>query len=433
MDASPERTVFAKVTRHLMPLLFLCYVIAYVDRINVGFAKLQLREALGVDEEVFGTAYGFGAGLFFIGYFLFEVPSNLILQRVGARLWIARIMLVWGLISAATMFVRSTTTFYIMRFLLGAAEAGFFPGIVLYLTYWYPSRERARTVTLFATGGLMAGVVGSPLSGAIMQHFDGLARLAGWQWLFLIEGLPSLLLGFAVLVFLPDGLHRARWLSPAERAWLQSQLDDDAAQLAIQSRHRLRDAFTSGRLWLLCLLYFLLNVGGYGYEFWLPTIIQGFSGQGESVVGLIGAIPYCAAAVVMVLVGRHSDRTGERRWHVAAAAMTSAAGFVLSVWFQNPIVAVAALTLAFVGLKSTLGPFWALGTTFLSGTAAAGGIAWINSVGNLGGFVGPTVVGAIQDATGSNVAALLALGGALLAMGLLALIATRTSPVQPRR
>jgi nitrate/nitrite transporter NarK len=213
---------------------------------------------------------------------------------------------------------------------------------------------------------------------------------------------------------------------------LQSQLDDDAAQLAIQSRHRLRDAFTSGRLWLLCLLYFLLNVGGYGYEFWLPTIIQEFSGQGEFVVGLIGAIPYCAAAVVMVLVGRHSDRTGERRWHVAAAAMTSAAGFVLSVWFQNPIVAVAALTLAFVGLKSTLGPFWALGTTFLSGTAAAGGIAWINSVGNLGGFVGPTVVGAIQDATGSNVTALLALGSALLAMGLLALVGTRASPVRVR-
>ena len=363
---------------------------------------------------------GFGAGLFFIGYFLFELPSNLILQRVGARLWIARIMLVWGVVSAGMMFVRSPTAFYVMRFLLGIAEAGFFPGILLYFTYWFPARERARVVALFATGALLAGIVGSPASGAILEHLDGCAALAGWQWLFLLEGLPSILLGGLVFWLLPDKPQQARWLRPAEQAWLQGQLERETVKPVFPGRHPLREAFASGRLWFLCLLYFLLNVGGYGYEFWLPTIIKGFSGQSNFVVGLINAVPYCAATVVMVAVGRRSDRTGERRWHLALAAIVSAAGFACSAMFQTPLPAMAALTLAFVGLKSTLGPFWALGTTFLSRTAAAGGIAWINSVGNLGGFVGPILVGLIRDATGSNVAALLVLGGVMLLMGVLA-------------
>ncbi len=432
-DHSPEdgdsvegRVTLLKITWRLLPLLFLCYIIAYIDRINVGFAKLQLQQALGVDPAVFGRVYGLGAGLFFIGYFLFEVPSNLILHRVGARLWIARIMVVWGLISMAMMFIQSTTMFYWMRFLLGAAEAGFFPGVILYLTYWFPARDRARAVALFATGGVIAGIIGSPLSGAILG-MDGLGGLAGWQWLFLIEGLPAVLLGVVVLVVLPNGPREARWLTETERAWIATRLAEESASSEQRPRHRLADAFTSGRVWLLCLLYFLLNVGGYGYELWLPTIVKEFSGTGNTTVGFLNAIPYVAAALAMFWVGRYSDRTGRRRWPLALAAMTSAVGFALSGWLHNPYLAMAALVLAFVGLKSTLGPFWALGTAFLSGTAAAGGIALINSVGNLGGFAGPYLVGVIKDQTGSNLAALLMLGGALLAMGLLALTIRETA------
>ena len=446
MDLAHERVLRSKVTRRLIPLLFFCYIIAYVDRINVSFAKLQLREALGVDEAVFGSVYGFGAGLFFIGYFLFEVPSNLVMQRVGARLWIARIMILWGLISAAMMFIKSTSLFYGMRFLLGAGEAGFFPGVVLYLTHWYPAKERARTMALFATGALLAGVVGSPISGAILNHVDGLAGLKGWQWLFLLEGIPAVLMGFVVLLFLPDSPQKARWLTDSEKAWLQARIDEDLARPELRQRHRLRDVFTSGRVWLLCALYFLLNVGGYGYEMWAPSIIQDFvqlyvvewlpemaeagpKGSGNALlVGLINAVPYGVAMVLMVLVGRHSDRTHERRWHVAASAFAGALGFVLSVTFRNPLLALASLTLAFVGVKCMLGPFWALGTTFLSGTAAAGGIAWINSVGNLGGYVGPKLVGEFLDRTGSYVAALMLLGGALALLGALALIIKPASP-----
>jgi ACS family tartrate transporter-like MFS transporter len=412
--------LLSKITWRLLPLLFVCYIIAYIDRINVGFAKLQLREVLGVDTTIWSSVYGFGAGLFFIGYFLFEVPSNLLLQRVGARIWIARIMIVWGLVSASMMFMKSVPMFYGLRFLLGAAEAGFFPGVILYLTYWFPAKERARTVALFAIGGVTAGIIGSPVSGVLLG-LDGAGGLQGWQWLFLLEGVPAVLLGLVVLAVLPNRPGEARWLSEGEKAWLETRLQTEAAQLEGGDRHRLADALTSGRVWLLCLIYFLLNVGSYGYEMWLPTIIKGFSGQPDAVVGLINAIPYLLAAVAMYLVGHHSDRTGEQRWHVACAAAVSALGFGLSSYFQNPYLAMAALSLAFAGLKSTLGPFWALGTAFLSGTAAAGGIALINSVGNLGGFFGPALVGFMRDQTGSNVAALLLLGAALLLMGILAL------------
>ena len=427
LTTAEQHTLLSKVAWRLMPLLLICYIIAYVDRINVGFAKLQLREVFGVDEAIFGSVYGFGAGLFFIGYFIFEVPSNLILQRVGARIWIARIMVVWGIISMAMMFMKSTTVFYVMRFLLGAAEAGFFPGVILYLTYWYPAKERARTVALFATASVIAGVIGSPLSGNILKGLSGCCGLAGWQWLFLMEGIPAVLMGLVILIMLPNGPQQARWLTGTEKAWIGARLDEDAAQSEGKTHCRLIDAVSSGRVWLLALIYFLLNVGSYGYEMWLPSIIKEFSGMSNAVVGWINAIPYTAAAVAMLLVGRHSDRTGERRWHVAIAATSSAVGFALSAYFRNPYLAMVALTLAFLGLKSTMGPFWALGTAFLSGTAAAGGIALINSTGNLGGFVGPYLVGAIKDRTGSSVIALLILGGALLLMGILALTIRRQS------
>jgi sugar phosphate permease len=431
LTAAEQGVVMVKVTARLIPLLFFCYIIAYLDRINVGFAKLHLREALGVEPTIFNRVYGLGAGLFFIGYFLFEVPSNLILQRVGARVWIARIMIVWGLVSMAFMFTRGVTMFYVLRFLLGAAEAGFFPGVILYLTYWYAAKERARTIALFAVGGVATGVIGSPISGALLG-LNGVGSLAGWQWLFFLEALPAILMGLVVLFLLPNGPQQARWLSDREKAWIQSRLNEEAATGDTARPHRLQEVFTNRLVWLLCLIYFLLNVGGYGYEMWLPTIVKGFSGQSDAVVGLINAVPYFVAGVVMFLYGQHSDRKDERRGHVAFAAISAAVGFVLAASFRNPWIAMAGLTIAFAGLKSTLGPFWALSTASLSGTAAAGGIALINSVGNLGGFVGPYLVGIIKDETGSNMAALLLLGSALLGMGLSALAMPRSQRDAPQ-
>ena len=426
-----SRDLLSKITWRLIPLLFLCYIVAYVDRINVGFAKLQLREVLGVDENIFGSVYGLGAGLFFIGYFLFEVPSNLILQRVGARLWIARIMIVWGIVTMTMLFINSTTAFYFMRFLLGAAEAGFFPGVILYLTYWYPARERARTVALFATGGVIAGIIGSPLSGAILG-LHGKAGLDGWQWLFLLEGIPAILLGLVVLFVLPNRPGETSWITDSEKEWIQSRLDHEAAQSKGHAHFRLSDALSSRLIWMLCLIYFLLNVGGYGFEMWLPSIIKGFSGMSFTMVGFINAIPYIGAVVVMLITGYHSDRTGERRWHVAIAAITSAVGFACSAYLNNPYLAMVALTVAFLGLKSTVGPFWALATTFLGGTAAAGGIALINSVGNLGGFVGPTVVGYIKQSTGNYSGAVTALGCGLIILACLALMLRTKEGDTPR-
>lgn len=425
---SPEaqRATLSQVVWRLLPLLFVCYIIAYIDRINVGFAKLQLREVFGLDEVAFNQAYGLGAGLFFIGYFIFEVPSNLILQRVGARVWIARIMIVWGIVSMAFMFLKSVTMFYVMRFLLGAAEAGFFPGVILYLTYWFPAPERARTIALFVVGGVLAGVIGSPLSGALLK-LDGWGGLGGWQWLFLLEGVPAVLLGLVVLVRLPNRPQDAHWLSPAQRDWIQTRVAADAAQTVAPPKHRLIEIFTNVRVWLLCLLYFLMNMGGYGYELWLPSIIKGFAISNTLIIGVINAIPYLVAGVVMILVARYSDKSGERRGVVALAALTAAIGFAFSAWFQNPFLAMAALTVAFIGIKCTIAPFWAMTTTFLGGTAAAAGIAFINSVGNLGGFAGPYLVGEIKARTGSNVAALLLLGAALLGMAIFTLAVPKSA------
>ena len=414
-SAMEDGNIFRKIAFRLLPLLFVCYIIAYIDRINVGFAKLHLREALGVDENIFNSVYGFGAGLFFIGYFIFEVPSNLILQRVGARIWIARIMVVWGLVSMSFMFLKSATMFYVLRFLLGAAEAGFFPGVILYLTYWFPARERARTIAWFAVGGVAAGVIGSPISGLLLG-LDGFLGYHGWQWLFFLEALPAIVLGLVVLFVLPNGPKEVNWLSDSEKSYIHSRLAEESLANAPAHHTSWTSIFHTPVIWLFCLLYFLMNVGSYGYEMWLPTIVKGLSGQGDAKVGLINAIPYFAAGFAMIFVARASDRTGERRKYIALSATTSAIGFVLAATLKNPFLAMAALTLAFMGTKSTIAPFWAWTTSVLSGTAAAGGIALINSVGNLGGFFGPYFVGKIKDATQSDFAALLLLGGSLLGM-----------------
>jgi MFS transporter, ACS family, tartrate transporter len=424
-------SLVSKISWRLIPLLFLCYIIAYIDRINVGFAGLQLQKAFGVDSSRYYEIYGLGSGLFFIGYFMFEVPSNLILHRIGARIWIARIMVFWGIISSAMMFIKSPAQFYVMRFLLGVAEAGFFPGIILYLTYWYCTRDRARTVALFSTAATLSGFINSPVSGTLLQ-LDGYKGLAGWQWLFLLEGIPAVLVGILVFCVLPDGPRKARWLSEEEKSCLIAELARDEEQAGSAKKHGLRDAFTSGRVWLLCAIYFLLNVGGYGCEMWLPQIIRSFSHLSEFKIGLLNGIPYLAATIFMVFNGRHSDRSGERRWHVAGSAIAGAAGFIASAYTGNVALSLAALAIAFAGVKGMVGPFWALSTASLGGAAAAAGIAWINSVGNLGGFVGPTVVGYIKKATGSYAGAVITLGCALAILACLAVI-LRPGPERQRQ
>ncbi|HZP82340.1 MAG TPA: MFS transporter [Chthonomonadaceae bacterium] len=419
MPQVSEGAILRKLTGRLIPFLFLLYIVAYLDRVNVGFAKLQMNQALGFSEQV----YGFGAGIFFLGYFLFEIPSNLILERVGARRWIARIMFTWGLLAMAMAFTRSAFSFYSLRFLLGLAEAGFFPGIILYLTYWFTAAERARIIALFMTATAISNVIGSPISGALLT-LHGLGRLDGWQWLFLLEGLPAVLLGFVVLLYLPDGPQQARWLRPEEREWVTERLEIERRYKESLGHFTLRKALGNPMVWRLSLLYFLLVVGMYGITLWMPTIIKNFSGLQNWQVGLLAAIPYIGAAVGMVLNGQHSDETGERRKHIAIPAFIGAAGLAASaVPNLSPGLTLVALVVAAPGMWATLGPFWSLPTAFLSGTAAAGGIALINSVGNLGGFVGPYLVGWIKDTTHSFAGGLLFLAGSLLLGSLLALTA----------
>lgn len=407
--AAREAAVLRRVAWRLLPFLFILYIAAYLDRINVGFAALQMNADLGFSAAV----YGFGAGIFFLGYILFEVPSNLILERVGPRLWIARIMVTWGLVSGATALVRDAGDFYLVRFLLGVAEAGFFPGIILYLTYWFPAPVRARVVAGFMTATAVAGIVGGPLSGWLLELHD-LAGLRGWQWLFLLEALPSLVLGVVVLFLLTDRPEQAQWLHAEERAFLAGRLAQERRHQEAERCYSLRDALTAGRVWYQGLIYFLLVIGMYGVGFWMPQVVKGFGALDDFTLGLLTAVPYGVAAVGMVLVGRHSDRTGERRGYVALAATVAAAGLVLAALADGRVLVLVGLSLGALGIWGALGPFWALSTGFLTGTAAAGGIALINSVGNLGGFVGPYLVGLLKDVTVGYTAGFLALAALLL-------------------
>ena len=407
VSAQPDP--LARVRRRLIPFLFLLYVVAYLDRINVSFAALQMNEALGFSSAV----YGLGAGVFFISYVLFEVPSNLILHRVGVRLWIARIMITWGLISSAMMFVQGTTSFYVLRFLLGGAEAGFFPGIILYLTRWLPADERARAIALFMTATALAGIVGGPVSGLLLS-MQGFAGLQGWQWLFLLEGVPAIVLGVAVLAWLPNGPAEAAWLDPREREWLAARLAADDAAAAGSAHDAFGAALRSGRLWALAFLYFSIIITFYGVSFWLPQILQSLSGLGDLSVAFLSALPYIVAAAGMVLVGRRSDRTGGRARLVCGCALVGAAGFGAAATFTNPVASLIALSVTAFGVWGTLGPFWAMPPAFLRGTAAAGGIAVINSVGNIGGFAGPYVVGYVREATGDFAAGLWLMAGCLV-------------------
>jgi ACS family tartrate transporter-like MFS transporter len=418
MDEVLPRVVLTKVAWRLLPFLFVLYVINILDRINVSFARLQMLDDLQMNE----ASYALGAGIFYIGYFVFEVPSNLILSRTGARLWIGRIMISWGLTTCAMMAVRGPRSFYLLRILLGFAEAGFFPGIILYLTYWFPARERARAVALFMIGWPLTGALGSPISGAILQYLDHVHDLRGWQWLFLLEGLPAVALGVAVLIYLTDRPAYAHWLTAAERDWLANQVDKEEQYR--QQRHGLTLAgvLTDGWVWLLILLYFTLAAGANANGFYLPLLLQTrLGGVREFQLGLLVAVPNVCAMLGMVVNGVHSDRTGERRWHVAVPAFLAAAGWTAGAFLEAPGWSLFAFTVAQAGVMSTLPRYWSLPTAFLSGRAAAGGIAWINALGNLGGFVGPYVIAELHDAKHGFAGGLLALAVGMVMGGALAL------------
>ena len=409
------RTVIRRVTRRLAGFGFLCYVVAYLDRVNIGFAATALRHDLHLSER----AFGLGAGLFFVGYCLFEIPSNLILERLGARLWIARIMIAWGLVSIATMFVTGEATFYAARILLGVAEAGFFPGMVLYLTYWIPGSDRARVGALFMTAAPVSFIIGAPVSDALLR-LDGRLGLAGWQWLFLMEGLPAVALGIAALFVLTDRPEQATWLAPDERAWLARRMAEDRASRPPAGHGSILPAMASPKVWQLSIVYFLNTLVTYGVFLWFPTILRDAAGGTSMRLTLASAIPFVAALIAMVWIGRHSDRTGERKRHVAACALTGAAGLIVAALFpHNVAMLVFGFTLSQVGQRSVMSVFWAIPPMLLAGTAAAAGIALINAIGNLGGFVGPSVMGALRQSTGAYTGGLLVLAGAVAAEAVL--------------
>jgi len=409
-DAALEKRTYAKVFWRLVPFLMLCYVVAYLDRVNVGFAKLQMGQDLGFSETVFGL----GAGIFFLGYFLFEVPSNLLLNRVGARIWIARIMITWGLLSACFVFVQTPTSFYILRFLLGVAEAGFYPGVILYLTHWYPAHRRARIIAVFMSAIPVAGIFGNPLSGWIMDGFHGVSSLQGWQWMFIIEAIPAVLVGVMVLFYLDNGIQQARWLAPDEKRLLLREVERDQAHGA-KGPHSVAAVFRDARVWWMALIYFAFVMGQYALTFWLPTLVKATGVRGNLNIGLLSAIPFLCAIVAMNLFGRSADRRQERRWHLIVPAMMGAVGFTVAASYtQNTAVSLAFLSLAAAGVLTCAPLFWSLPTAFLSGTAAAAGIAAINSVGNLAGFVSPYLIGYLKDLTGSTQVGMYVLAAALV-------------------
>lgn len=415
------RAVYKKITLRLIPYLFLLYIVAYLDRVNVGFAAMDMQRQLHYSNTVYGT----GAGIFFIGSALFDLPSNLMLARVGARAWIARIMISWGVVSTCMMFVRSPESFYVLRFLLGACEAGFFPGMIFYLTYWFPSHERARAVAKFMTATSLAGVVGGPLSSALLR-LDGVKGLAGWQWLFISEGLPTILLGISVLFLLKDRPEQVHWLKPEEKVWLADELQRDRVRYGAAEHHALMDALRSPMLWVLAGVYFVSQVGVYIVNLWMPLILNSFSGGAHtaSVIARYATVPYLAAAIFTVMVGWNSDRTNERRWHIAGCLFLAASGFAWTAVAHNIVVAIVAMTLAAMGLWSMMGPFWTLTTSALGDAAAAAAVAILTTIGGVGAFLGPYLTGRMRDATHSFQGGLYAMSGLAVCAALLSLAAS---------
>jgi MFS family permease len=423
-----EERVYLKVTWRLLPFIGACYLIAYLDRVNVSFARLSMLADLSLSE----TAYGFGAGVFFLGYFIFEVPSNLILHRVGARIWIARIMITWGIISGAMAFIEPLalttgleveTVFYSLRFLLGIAEAGFFPGVLLYLNYWYPSHRQSRAVALLLAAQPLSYVLGAPISASIMEGFGGVAGLFDWQWLFLMEAAPAVLFGVAVVFYLSNGISEATWLSADEKSLLEERL---ALEARAKRDHSLRLLFSIRALWLFTLIYLLVVMGVYGINFWLPSIIERTGVRSVLSIGWITAMSYLMSAVLAVLIARHAEHCNEKRWHAASAAIVGGVSLALSAAFsESTFLTVTFITLASTGALVAMALFWSFPGSILMGAAVAAGIAAINSVGNLGGFFGPYLLGGLTDWLGSPAAGIGILGGLMSVAGILIAVACR--------
>jgi D-galactonate transporter len=416
VSASPANDLlYRKITWHILPIMLLAYIVAYIDRVNVGFAKLQMLSDLKFSDSV----YGLGAGIFFLGYFIFEVPSNLILHKVGAHVWICRVLVTWGIISGCTALVHTPSQFYIMRLLLGIAESGFFPGMILYITYWFPSHRRASIVALLLTGNPVAGILGGPISGYIMRYFAGLRGVAGWQWLFILEAIPAVLLGVVVLFTFDDRVVNAKWLSPEEKGIVAAEIDEEAT---VKTHQTILSVFTSPRILLMASIYFGIEMGSYAIGFWLPTIIRETGISDPFQIGLRTVVPYSFALICMILVGRHSDRTRERRWHLAGPCILATIGFALCTQGgSSPALAAIGMNLAVIGVVTSVPMFWALPTSFLGGAAAAAGIALVNCTGNLGGFFSPAIIGFLKTQTGTLNSGLIVIAGCMFASAILIL------------
>jgi sugar phosphate permease len=397
-DSNDEAATYNRVAWRLIPFLLILYIISFLDRVNVGFAKLQMSADIGLSDAVFGL----GAGIFFIGYAACEIPSNLLLQRFGARFWIARILIVWGIISVSFMFVTTPAQFLTLRFLLGIAEAGFYPGIVLYLTYWFPAKLRSQVCALFFLGIPIAGFIGGPLSGFIMKSMAGVSGFSGWQWLFLLEGAPAIISGIVTYFYLSNGPKDAQWLTARERNVIVPALQaEEAAHRAMGHGHRLVDALASPKVWVLAVTNFTLLGGIYGISFWLPQIVKDLGVQDVFLNGLVTCIPFAVACAAMVVVGRSSDRTRERRWHIVICATIGALGLIGGATLTSvPALALASLSFALAGALASITVLWVLPSSLLTGAAAAGGIALMATIGNLGGYVAPYVLGLAREATG---------------------------------
>ncbi|MFU9045939.1 MFS transporter [Acinetobacter tibetensis] len=420
MDMDIEKRTLRKITWRIVPFIMILYLIAYIDRVNIGFAAITMKEDLGFTASILG----FGAGIFFLGYFLFEVPSNIILHKVGARIWIARVMVTWGIIAGGMAFIESSTSFYVMRFLLGVAEAGFFPGIILYLSYWFPARNRAGVIALFMAAAPIATAIGSPISAALLE-MHGIMGLAGWQWMFLIEAVPAVILGVVVFFYMTDRPEKAAWLKADEREWLVKTMQAEDANKGDQQHHSILRGLANPRVLALALIYFGTSAGLYTLGIWAPQIIKEL-GVSSMTVGLLNAIPPIISVVAMILWSRHSDKTNERTWHVALACLTAAAGLAIAASTGSMFGLIAALTIVNVGISCSKPPLWSMPTMFLSGAAAATGIATINSIGNLGGFAGPAMIGWVKDQTGSFAGGLYFVAGLLILSTVLTLVLSFT-------
>jgi MFS transporter, ACS family, tartrate transporter len=427
MERTLEQCTIAKVSWRLLPLIVVIYFVAYMDRTNVSFASLSMNQDLGFSAYI----YGWGAGIFFLGYFLFEVPSNIVLEKTGARIWIARIMITWGIAAAVMAFVVGPASFLTLRFLLGVAEAGFFPGMILYFTYWFPAKYRARVIAALFLAVPGANAVTAVVSGALLQ-LDGVLGLRGWQWLFILEAIPAILLAFAVLALMTDRPAKAKWLEPEERDWLEGVLDAErSSKVKAHGEFTLYQALTNSTVLLLSSIYFTIVTATYGITFFLPPILKAL-GLSDFGTGLATALPYTIGTIGMLAWSWSSDRHKERRMHFIVACLLATIGLIAVGWFSGSYWAIVAMSFAAVGIYGSKPAFWPLPSGFLTGAAAAGGIALVNSIGNLGGFVGPYVVGWIKDATGSFDAGLYFLAACALASAVLAFFGLRPAVVEER-